>query len=129
MGPNKYYCKIDGKVYNLKKVQDIIDENPENPDTAKIYIMLYKEFKFSNSICNMLSLMIKETKEIPADYNESLKELQERNRARLGITNVPQKKPRCPRCGSTDIETLHRSFDNFRIVKNRCNSCGETWRK
>lgn len=30
MGDNNYYCKIDGTVYNLKKIQDIIDENPEN---------------------------------------------------------------------------------------------------
>ena len=35
MGNNKYYCKIDGKIYNLKKIQDIIDENPEHPDIAK----------------------------------------------------------------------------------------------
>lgn len=30
MGENKYYCKIDGVVYNLKKIQDIIDEDPES---------------------------------------------------------------------------------------------------
>ena len=29
MGDKNYYCKIDGTVYNLKKIQDIIDENPE----------------------------------------------------------------------------------------------------
>ena len=40
MEENKYCCKIDGIVYNLKKIQNFIDENPENPDDAKIYLTL-----------------------------------------------------------------------------------------
>ena len=100
MGKNKYYCKIDGKIYNLKKIQDIIDENPEHPDIAKIYIAAVEEYHLPTN--TMLDSVITfNNNEIPADYNEALKRMQEYNQASLPKSPP---KPRCPRCGSTDIK-------------------------
>ncbi len=100
MGKNKYYCKIDGKVYNLKKIQDIIDENPEHPDIARIYVTAVEEYHLpSNTMID--SVITFNNNEIPADYNEALRKMQEHNKAKL--KKLPPKS-RCPRCGSTDIK-------------------------
>lgn len=99
MGKNKYYCKIDGKIYNLKKIQDIIDENPEHLDIAKIYVAAVEEYHLPTN--TMLDSVITfNNNEIPADYNEALKRMQDYYQASLPKSPP---KPRCPRCGSTDI--------------------------
>ncbi|EEG75426.1 hypothetical protein CLOHYLEM_04436 [[Clostridium] hylemonae DSM 15053] len=118
MGKNKYYCKIDGKIYNLKKIQDIIDENPEHPDIAKIYIAAVEEYHLPTN--TMLDSVITfNNNEIPADYNEALKRMQEYNQASLPKSPL---KPCCPRCGSTNIRG-HRPWS----AHSACNHCGYTW--
>ena len=118
MENNKYYCKIDGKIYNLKKIQDIIDENPEHPDIAKIYIAAVEEYHLSTN--TMLDSVITfNNNEIPADYNEALKRMQEYNQASLPKSPL---KPCCPRCGSTNIRG-HRPW----FAHSACNHCGYTW--
>ncbi|MCB6202763.1 transposase [Extibacter muris] len=99
MGQNKYYCRIDGKVYNLKKIQDIIDENPEHPDIARIYVTAVEEYHLPSDIM-IDSVITFNNNQIPADYNETLRKMQEHNKANL--KKLPPK-PRCPRCGSTDL--------------------------
>ncbi|WP_138262098.1 hypothetical protein [[Clostridium] hylemonae] len=126
MSKNRYYCKIDGKIYNLKKIQDIIDENPEHPDIAKIYIAAVEEYHLPTN--TMLDSVITfNNNEIPADYNEALKRMQEYNQASLP-KNSP--KPRCPRCGSTDIRQWYApiDIDSGSYVKRwSCNKCGKSW--
>ena len=136
MGKNKYYCKIDGKVYNLEKIQDIIDKNPEHPDIAKIYITAVEEYHLPTN--TMLDSVITfNNNEIPADYDEALKRMQEHNQA--SIPKSPPK-PRCPRCGSTNIKKLKRfvspamiesglvgSADYVPFKSYRCNNCRYTW--
>ena len=122
MGNNKYYCKIDGKIYNLKKIQDIIDENPEHPDIAKIYIAAVEEYHLSTN--TMLDSVITfNNNEIPADYNEALKRMQEYNQASLPKSPP---KPRCPRCGSTDIRRkkglVNSDWGVYRKYY-KCNNC------
>ena len=127
MGKNKYYCKIGGKVYNLEKIQDIIDENPEHPDTAKIYITAVEEYHLPTN--TMLDSVITfNNNEIPADYDEALKRMQEHNRA--SIPKSPPK-PRCPRCGSTDIWRKKGLVNsNLGIYRKyyKCNNCHNIFR-
>ena len=126
MGKNRYYCKIGGKVYNLQKIQDIIDENPEHPDIAKIYITAIEEYHLPTN--TMLDSVITfNNNEIPADYDEALKRMQEHNQA--SIPKSPPK-PRCPRCGSTDIYKWHAavgSMNTLYVPWNRCRNCGNLW--
>ncbi|BDF05061.1 hypothetical protein [[Clostridium] hylemonae] len=126
MGKNKYYCKIDGRIYNLKKIQDIIDENPEHPDIAKIYIAAVEEYHLPTN--TMLDSVITfNNNEIPADYNEALKRMQEYNQASLPKS---QPKPRCPRCGSTDIVKWYDTIDadnGIYLKRWRCKKCGKSW--
>ena len=119
---NKYSCRIDGVVYNLKKIQNFIDENPENPDDAKIYLTLNNDYQIPQLIANMLLMIIKETKEIPADYNEALKELQARNRKKYGIPKQFRYSAGCPRCGSTNFSKPIWSLYDY-----KCGTCGHEW--
>ena len=118
MGKNKYYCKIDGKVYNLKKIQDIIDENPEHPDIARIYVTAVEEYHLpSNTMID--SVITFNNNEIPADYNETLRKMQEHNKAKL--KKLPSQ-PRCPRCGSLKVGRVYPWTRDM-----ICYSCGHTW--
>ena len=118
MGKNKYYCKIDGKVYNLKKIQDIIDENPEHPDIARIYVTAVEEYHLPSDIM-IDSVITFNNNEIPADYNETLRKMQEHNKAKL--KKLPSK-PRCPRCGSLKVGRVYPWTRDM-----ICYSCGHTW--
>ncbi len=84
MGKNKYYCKIDGTFYHLKKIQDIIDANPKYL-SEEISTALTEEYQIPIRTADLLGKIIEETKEIPTDYNEALKELQAGNRKRSGL--------------------------------------------
>ncbi|MEY8285708.1 hypothetical protein AALA13_18150 [Lachnospiraceae bacterium 50-23] len=131
MGDKNYYCKIDGTVYNLKKIQDIIDKNPDNPGGAETYLTLRKEYQIPGLIADILCTIIKETGEIPTDYNEALEEIRARNRKKYGIVN-PAKPgeymspfpPRlqCPRCGNINIAHYSRNVYNY-----KCRRCKHTW--
>ncbi|BDF05062.1 hypothetical protein [[Clostridium] hylemonae] len=128
MSKNRYYCKIDGKIYNLKKIQDIIDENPEHPDIAKIYIAAVEEYHLPTN--TMLDSVITfNNNEIPADYNEALKRMQEYNQASLPKSPP---KPRCPRCGSTDIRQNHRVVNSDIGLYEKyyiCHNCLNTFKR
>ena len=119
---NKYSCRIDGEVYNLKKIQDIIDENPEEPGGGDMYLALMDEYHVEDLTAFLLSTIIEETKEIPADYNEALKELRERNRKKYGIPKQFRYSAGCPRCGSTYISKPIWSLYDY-----KCKTCGHEW--
>lgn len=128
MSKNKYYCRIDGKVYNLKKIQDIIDENPQKPDRAKIYVTAVEEYCLpANTMLD--SVIIFNHNEIPADYNEALKRMQDYNQASL---SKEPKEPRCPRCGSINLKERQMLVDSntgFYETYYTCQNCRRTWIK
>ena len=128
---NKYYCRIDGVLYNLKKIQDIIDANPKYLG-GEISMALWEEYHIPDLTAFLLGDIIEETKEIPADYNEALKEYQARNRKKYGIperfrhsddSNDKNSRNRgCPRCGSTYISKPIWSLYDY-----KCKTCGHEW--
>lgn len=155
MGKNKYYCRIDGVIYNLKKIQDIIDENPENPDMVRIYLSLVEDYHFPASGFLLDEVIKFNNNEIPADYNEALEKLRAHNRKkwenklscpRCGSTNIikpvfseyeykckncKHKFTRCPKCGSTNVRVteLADAVTSWHGSDNRCNHCNYFWRK
>ena len=71
MSKNRYYCRIDGTIYNLEKIQKIIDENPQNIDKGRIFITAIEEYGLPEN--NMLDQVIAfNNNQIPTDYNEVL---------------------------------------------------------
>ena len=120
-GDNKYYCRIDGVIYNLKKIQNIIDANPEYLG-GEISIALTEEYQIPIRTADLLGDIIEETKEIPADYNEVLKELQARNRKRHGHPANFRYSVECPRCGSTNF-----SKPTWSLYDYKCGTCGHEW--
>ena len=130
-GDNKYYCRIDGALYDLKKIQDIIDANPKYLG-GEISMALWEEYHIPDLTAFLLGDIIEETKEIPADYNEALKEYQARNRKKYGIperfrhsddSNDKNSRNRgCPRCGSTYISKPIWSLYDY-----KCKTCGHEW--
>lgn len=120
-GDNKYYCRIDGVLYDMKKIQDIIDANPKYLG-GEIDMVLSEEYHIPDPISYLLADIIEETKEIPADYNEALKEYQERNRKRSGIPKCFQQTYHCPRCGSTNFSKPIWSLYDY-----KCGTCGHEW--
>lgn len=103
MDKNKYYCRINGKIYNLKKIQEIIDENPKNPNAGKIFLAAVEEYGLPTD--NILDRVIAfNNNQIPADYNEALEKMRASNRARR--EKAEAFKPKCPMCGSTNISKI-----------------------
>lgn len=127
MGDNNYYCKIDGTVYNLKKIQDIIDENPENMG-VKIDLALFNEYHLKDPTVYVLSNIIKKTGKIPTEYNTPV----------LPEEYMSPFPPRlqCPRCGSTDIKKYEKfvdwermsAFDYSLVYNYRCRKCRHEWK-
>ena len=116
MGDKNYYCKIDGTVYNLKKIQDMIDENPENPggDECGIYLSLRKDYQIPSTTANILCTIIEKTGKIPTEYNTPVlpKEYMSPFPPRL----------QCPRCGNINIAHYSRNVYNY-----KCRRCKHTW--
>lgn len=109
MQKNKYYCRIDGKIYNLKKIQDIIDENTSKPNYGKIFLASIEEYGLPED--NFLDQLIKfNNNEIPADYNECLERMKARNRAEANAIRANSGKPtnsvNCPYCKSTNTTKI-----------------------
>ena len=128
---SEYICRIEGVLYDLKKIQDIIDANPKYLG-GEIDMVLSEEYHIPDPISYLLADIIEETKEIPADYNEALKEYQARNRKKYGIperfrhsddSNDKNSRNRgCPRCGSTYISKPIWSLYDY-----KCKTCGHEW--
>lgn len=135
MDKNKYYCRINGKIYNLKKIQEIIDENPKNPNAGKIFLAAVEEYGLPTD--NILDRVIAfNNNQIPADYNEALEKMRANNRARR--EKAEAFKPKCPTCKSTNIRKIGTGervasvvglgLLSKKINKTwKCNNCGHTW--
>ena len=128
MGEKNYYCKIDGTVYNLDKIQKIIDENPDKPGGAATHLALCKEYQISSNTANILCRIIEKTGKIPTEYNTPVlpKEYMSPFPPRL----------QCPRCGSTDIKKYEKfvdwermsAFDYSLVYNYRCRKCRHEWK-
>ena len=128
MGEKNYYCKIDGTVYNLKKIQDIIDENPEKLKGGDIFLTFVEGYHLPSVTANTLTQIIKKTGKIPTEYNTPVlpKEYMSPFPPRL----------QCPRCGSTDIKKYEKfvdwermsAFDYSLVYNYRCRKCRNEWK-
>ena len=130
MGKNKYYCKINGTIENLEDIQNLIDKNEFS---GKITLTMYEKYGWDIQDAILFEDVIKfNNNEIPADYNECLERMRARNSARH--SNVPK----CPTCGSTNIEKISVTkkvtggflFGLFSSdVRNtmHCKKCGHKW--
>ncbi|MFR9274406.1 MAG: hypothetical protein ACLVO2_18120 [Clostridia bacterium] len=120
MGKNKYYCKIDGVVHNLSDVQDVLDGKSDR----NIILIMYEDHGMDIVSANTFESVLRyHNNEIPADYDEALRRWQEYNMSR-----IPQSppKPRCPRCGSTDIKRKMQMIDGnlgTYAYRYRCQNC------
>lgn len=135
MDKNKYYCRINGKIYNLKKIQEIIDENPKNPNAGKIFLAAVEEYGLPTD--NILDRVIAfNNNQIPADYNEALEKMRANNRARREREEAS--KPKCPHCQSTNIAKISGAERTMSVIglgilskkinkSFKCKSCGYTW--
>ena len=125
MGKNKYYCKIDGAIHNLSDVQEVLD----GKSNRNIVLIMYEDHGMDIVSANTFESVLKfNNNEIPADYDEALKRMQEHNQA--SIPKSPPK-PRCPRCESTDIRR-RQGLVNSKIGLYEqyyiCYSCMNTFR-
>lgn len=129
MDKNKYYCRINGRIYNLEKIQNVLDKNPQNPNYGEVFILAVEEYKLPESI--MLDEVIKfNNNEIPADYNECLKRMQDYNQRRVNVNTVT-----CPYCHSSNVKKITNTsravhtalFGVFSLGRNsknyHCNKC------
>lgn len=135
MNKNRYYCRIDGTIYNLEKIQKIIDENPQNIDKGKIFITAIEEYGLPEN--NMLDQVIAfNNNKIPADYNEVLEKMRASNRARR--ERAEASKPKCPHCQSTNIAKISGTERAMSVIglgilskkinkSFKCKNCGYTW--
>ena len=126
MSKNKYYCKIDGVVHNLSDVQDVLDGKSDR----NITLIMHEDHGMDIISAHTFESVLRyHNNEIPADYNEALRRWQEYNMLR-----IPQSppKPRCSRCGSTDLkerQMLVSSESNLYVPYYTCQQCRKTWMK
>jgi len=121
MGKNKYYCKIDGKVYNFQKFLELVKENREW-DAVEFVV---KETGYDYGVSGDIVMYIRaldfeipafiETSKLPAELKR-LKALQP---------------PQCPRCSSTAITAGPVGYYGLAAIsnrtRNRCAKCGYSW--
>lgn len=96
MGKNRYYTRYNGTIYNLSKIQDILDGKANEDITMTLahdYGIEPLEALLIEDVINF------KNREIPADMNEAIKEYQDFNVAQREARQV-----HCPRCGSTNVE-------------------------
>lgn len=135
MSKNKYYCRIDGKIYNLEKIQDVIDNSSGDLDKAEIFMVAVEEYGLPMD--NLLGYVIEfNNNEIPSDYNEALKRMQDRNQAQ--VQRMVANKPKCPTCNSTNVKPISGSERAVSVIglglfskkigkSYKCLNCKHTW--
>jgi len=117
MGKNKYYCKIDGKVYNFQKYVELMKENREW-DAVEFVV---KETGYDYGVSGNISMYIRALDfEIPA-FIETSKLPAELKRLEA------QEPPQCPRCSSTYITVATEGSWGINNPVNYCIKCGHRW--
>lgn len=130
---NYNYCRINGTIHNLSDVKSAID----NEEVWKIPTILKEYHEISEKEANTFLDFLGFTGwEIPSDYNEALKRMQDRNQAQ--VQRMVANKPKCPTCNSTNISKIgfgERATSvvglglfSKKINKTfKCNNCKYTW--
>lgn len=130
MGKNKYYCRINGRIENLKDIQDILD----GVSQEDITMTMCHKYGFDPLDALQFEDVIEfNNNEIPADYNECLERMKARNRS----THKNSPTIKCPICGSTNVgplSTFERLLGAFSMGRSRlsyvsmeCKHCGYMW--
>lgn len=117
MGKNRSYCKINGVIYNLSKIQDIID----GKSNECIDVVLFHEYGIDITTAMNFDWVLEFCgNEIPADYNEAFEKMRAYNEARHSQreSNILA----CPRCGSTNVKVPFISYYNH-----KCGNCRYEW--
>lgn len=126
---NTHYCKINGKIYNLDKVQEIIDFYNGEIDSKcrndiEGYLLQYPEIEFADT-CGFVEALKFNDNKIPEDLDETLDALRKHNKILRG--NLPD----CPSCGSSSVAKISywdKSWWNGKQSKTfECHRCGYTW--
>jgi len=123
MDKNKYYCRIDGTIYNLKSIQQMIDSGEK---TGPIYISLLEDYKLPEEYADRLTYYIYENNSIPADLDVAWEEILAKN---VESRNIPS----CPNCQSNNITVATRGYTFSRGIwgsndpVNYCVKCGYKW--
>lgn len=134
MGKNLYYCKINSVVYNLSDIQELIDKNEFD---GKITLAMYEKHNMEIIEASTFEEVIKfNNNEIPSDYNEALKRMQDRNQAQ--VQRMVANKPHCPTCNSTNVKPISGSERAVSVIglglfskkigkSYKCLNCKHTW--
>lgn len=113
MGKNRYYCRYKGIVYNMHKLQELIDAGDRG--SMEMTYTLVEEYGIDPMDALMFEEVLKfNNYEIPADYDEALKEYR--------IHNADKRKLHCPYCHSTDVKKI--TFTHWAFGRQwHCNNC------
>lgn len=128
MDKKNCYCKINGTIYDLRYVQEVLgDEN-------KVLRILMYTYGFETLEAMLITDVITfNNNEIPADYDECLERMREYNSRNHSKTPTIK----CPVCGSPNVgplSTTLRLLGAFSLGRCRaawcqfqCNHCGYMW--
>lgn len=131
MGKNKYYCRINGRIENLKDIQDILD----GVSQEDITLTMCHKYGFDPLDALQFEDVIEfNNNEIPADYNECLERMKARNRS----THKDSLTIKCPTCGSTSVRCISSGvkwasalfgswYDKTARSQFECQHCGYMW--
>lgn len=119
----KPYCRINGTIYNLSFIQDILDGKIDKT----IPFAMFESGIFGEDMFEAMlfeDVIVFNNNEIPLDYNAKLDEARAYNRAQ--IDKIPR--PKCPTCSSTNIRRLG-FWENYSYCPKTfvCNNCGYEW--
>lgn len=128
---NTNTCLIDGISRDLTEQINNID-NPQYQPLKQ----LVKEYNMSIRDASTLWMIIKKFKQIPSEYNSS--QCEEYRKQLDEIEKSQQNIPKCPTCGSTNIEKISvtkKAFGGVMLglfssdIRNtmHCKNCGYKW--
>lgn len=130
-------CKINGIEYDFTNFYNriIIAKQNNGLWSDKDVILVTQEIRKLTGLAKTFQLcqIIAETEAVPNEYNgESMEELNAKQRA------IQTSKPKCPTCGSTNIQKISATSKAFGAIgfgilsktaksQFKCNSCGYKW--
>lgn len=115
MGKNRYYTRYNGRIYNLSKIQEILDGKSDEDITMTLahdYGIEPLEALLLEDVINF------NNREIPSDLNEAVETYRAFNRSEQEARAV-----HCIYCNSTNVNKLRYNFYNFG-KEWHCNNCG-----
>lgn len=123
MNPNM--CEINGKIYNLSKLLEIVQEDEPYVgwNSSRCLRFLFDTCNLGFEDAKRLYYDVKESLAIPTSFTPTGRPYNTPANATL----------KCPKCGSTAITTGARGINGFwgpigaSKTVNRCGNCSYTW--